>query len=399
MDTRGETSIGACYDQAPADVLTNPRRPHLVHVFPSFGVGGQQVRLASIINRLTGKYRHTVIALDRDASARSLITIGEEFWVKILAGRQPRFPGPWSLHRFHAVLKRLTPTILLTYNWGSTEWALVNRFALKRPHLHFEDGFGPDESIVRQLRRRILFRRVALGGLKTRIVVPSQQLLHLVTGTWGFDQKSVLHIPNGIDCDRFSAASDPKLAALVNRQAGELIIGTIAALRPEKNLPRLIRSFAALPQAPKSRLVIVGDGPERIRLERIAQESSARDRIVFIGAVSSAERALGLFDVFAVTSDTEQMPYTVLEAMAAGLPIVATDVGDISTMVATDNRTFIVPSQDESRFVQALTTLTRDRNLRNRIGLLNRERVHREYGINKMIAAYDRLFGSCQQPP
>jgi glycosyltransferase involved in cell wall biosynthesis len=141
---------------------------------------------------------------------------------------------------------------------------------------------------------------------------------------------------------------------------------------------------------------IAGDGPERLRLERIAQESSASARILFVGAVPTAERALGLFDVFAVTSDTEQMPYTVLEAMAASLPIVATDVGDISAMVAPGNRSFIVSLRDEPRLVQVLTTLIKDPSLRNRIGLLNRERVHLEYGINKMIATYDRLFESCQ---
>jgi glycosyltransferase involved in cell wall biosynthesis len=118
---------------------------------------------------------------------------------------------------------------------------------------------------------------------------------------------------------------------------------------------------------------------------------------MFVGAVPTAECALGLFDVFAVTSDTEQMPYSVLEAMAAGLPIVATDVGDIKAMVATDNRTLIVTCQDEARFVQALTTLSNDRDLRSRIGLSNRERVRQEYGIDRMIAAYDRLFESCQQ--
>ena len=389
--------MGERYDQIDADVLNRRCGPHLVHVFPSFGIGGQQVRLASIVNRLAGKYRHTVIPLNGDASARRLIAVGKEFSIKAATERRPHFPGPLSLYSMHTVLKQLNPTILLTYNWGSTEWALVNRLILKRPHLHFEDGFGPDESVVRQLRRRIVFRRLALGGVRTRIVVPSQQLLQLATNAWAFDRNSVIHIPNGIDCDRLAAAPDARLADRLNRQADELTIGTIAALRPEKNLTRLIRSFTALPQSLKSRLVIVGDGPERGRLETIAQESSARNRIVFLGPVAAAEQALGLFDVFAVSSDTEQMPYTVLEAMAASLPIVATDVGDISTMVAPENRRFVVSRHDESRFLQALTLLLNDRDLRRRIGLLNCQRVNREYGINTMIAAYDRLFESCKK--
>src|SRR6185312_7523551 len=97
------------------------------------------------------KYRHTVLTLNGDASAQGLIATGEDFRVVSLEHRQPRFPSPLSLQRLYTVLKHEKPTILLTYNWGAVEWALVNRLALGFPHLHFEDGFGPDESVARQI--------------------------------------------------------------------------------------------------------------------------------------------------------------------------------------------------------------------------------------------------------
>ena len=366
--------------------------PHLVHILPSFGIGGQQIRLAQLVNRLTGRYRHTVVSLDGLTTAQALIERMENFVVEPWTGPKHRLPHPRLLRRSCAFLKGVNATALLTYNWGAVDWALANRFWLGFPHLHFEDGFGAEESAARQLRRRVLYRRVALGGSMSRIVVPSQQLRRLATKVWRFAPGKVLHIPNGIDCDLFPAEPDPELAARVARSRGEVIVGTVAALRPEKNLPRLLRAFAALPKATTTRLVIAGDGPERPHLEALARERALQGRVTFLGPVLGAQQVLGLFDSFAVSSDTEQMPYSVLEAMAAGLPIVATDVGDIRLMVADQNRNLIVPPTDDAGFVQALGALIRNSHLRDTLGKLNAERVRQTYGINAMVARYDELF-------
>jgi glycosyltransferase involved in cell wall biosynthesis len=368
--------------------------PHLVHILPSFGIGGQQIRLAQLVNRLAGKYRHTVVPLDGVTTARALIERTEDFAVHPWTAPKHRFPRPRLLRRSCAFLKDLDAAVLLTYNWGAADWALANRLWLGLPHLHFEDGFGADESLARQLRRRVLYRRLALGGPMSRIVVPSQQLHRLATEVWRFAPGKVLHIPNGIDCDLFRAAPDPGLAARVARRRDEVIVGTVAALRPEKNLPRLLRAFAAVSQATVTRLVIAGDGPERSRLEALVRDSALDERVIFLGPVSGAQQVLGLFDSFALSSDTEQMPYSVLEGMAAGLPIVSTDVGDIHLMVAERNREFIVPATDEPGFARALATLVGNSHLRDALGKLNAERVRRTYDMDTMAAKYDELLGA-----
>ena len=178
------------------------------------------------------------------------------------------------------------------------------------------------------------------------------------------------------------------------RQTDELLIGSVGTLRREKNFGRLIRAFANLPTEPKCRLVLIGDGPDRPALETAARDLGIADRVTFAGQMLNPERALGLLDIFALSSDTEQMPLSLLEAMAAALPVVATDVGDVRGMLTDDNRRLVVPRDDEQAFTSALKTLLTDATLRRRLGHANRARAVREYDEAAMVATYDALFRS-----
>ena len=122
------------------------------------------------------------------------------------------------------------------------------------------------------------------------------------------------------------------------------MIGTVAPLRPEKNIGRLLRAFAVLECSRPLRLVVAGDGGERGSLERLAAGLGIADRVIFTGQVAP-ESVLGTFDIFAMSSDTEQMPNALLEAMAASRAIAAVDVGDVKSIVCEDNREFIVDTR------------------------------------------------------
>jgi glycosyltransferase involved in cell wall biosynthesis len=138
-------------------------------------------------------------------------------------------------------------------------------------------------------------------------------------------------------------------------------------------------------------LVIVGEGTERSSLERLTAELGLEKRVLFAGHVSGTERIYGGFDIFALTSDTEQMPYTVLEAMAAGRPIVATDVGDVAHMVARENLPFVV-ARDDKAVAAALRQFLFDAALRSRVGNANREMALTTYDQSAMFAAYADLY-------
>jgi glycosyltransferase involved in cell wall biosynthesis len=257
------------------------------------------------------------------------------------------------------------------------------------PHLHFEDGFGPDEAGGAQLARRVWLRRIALTGGHTRIVVPSQMLREIARERWGFSIRRVLHLANGVDLQRFAA---PQKTAPLPVPAGAPVIGSVGALRPEKNFARLLRAVAAIGPDHRPHLVLVGEGPERGALERLAGQLGIADRTHLIGRVERPETVLGAFTIYALSSDTEQMPISLLEAMAAGLPAVATNVGDVRDMLAPPNRPMVVQSADEQGFAKALSGLLGDGALRAEIGQANRERACEHFGEDHMVESYRCLF-------
>jgi glycosyltransferase involved in cell wall biosynthesis len=369
----------------------NERIPHLLHVFSTFAIGGPQTRFAALANRLGAKYRHTIFALDGDLSC--VARLDPALKVTTMAMRLPK-GGTINLANLVRIRRHLAatrPDVLLTYNWGAIEWVLAERWRPLVPrHVHLEDGFGPDEGPDRQLPRRVMFRRLVLGG-STRVIVPSQTLFRVATRIWRLKPSAVRYIPNGIDPARFTAAPDESIIERLGAPGNRLTIGSLGGLRREKNLARLLRAFAALPTGLPTRLVIAGDGPELPSLTALTATLGIADRVVLMGLIDRPERLLGFFDVFALSSDTEQMPYSILEAMAAGLPIVATDVGDVADMVAPENRSFVVAAGDDDRFV-ALARLLGDADERQRLGTANRSRLRARFTIDKMVAAYDALF-------
>jgi len=356
---------------------------HVLHVLPGFGVGGIQVRLARVANALGPRFRHTILSLNGDTSCRERLDAALDVVV------EPVAPRGGLLARLSTSARRIriaAPDVLATYNWGAIEWAMANQLLAGKRHYHFEDGFGPDE-IDRPQRRRGVLRRLALARTDA-VVVPSHTLERIAIGRWHLPASRVIYLPNGVELGsvRSSAADAP----LFSRRDDEIIVGTVAPLRPEKNLGRLLAAFARLDDPP-ARLAIAGDGSERAALEAFADALGIADRVLFLGAVAEPQRALALFDIFTLSSDTEQMPMTVLEAMAAGLPIAAVDVGDIKHMVAPANRAFIVPRGDAT-LASALAGLVTDAGRRHALGRLNRAHVGAKYPFARMLEGYARLF-------
>jgi glycosyltransferase involved in cell wall biosynthesis len=355
----------------------------LLHIFPSFEIGGAQARFAQIANYFAARFEHVVVALDGCIEARRLVNSAVS--MEIVALPYDKRSQLRNLWRFRAELERRRHDLLLTYNWGAVDWALANRMRSTSRHVHMEDGFGPDEA-DRQFRRRIWFRRIALTGRQTTVVVPSQTLRAIARDVWRLPERGVVYLPNGIDCTRFRGREGAP------REPGSIVIGTVASLRAEKNLGRLVHAFALLRRTTDARLVIVGDGPERAALERLTGELGLAGAVEFIGATPTPEAFYRRMDVFAISSDTEQMPYSVLEAMASGLPIVATDVGDIAQMVSEPNRQFVIADRTPDAFARTLAALVADPDLRADHGAANRKAALARFDLDVMLARYLSLF-------
>jgi L-malate glycosyltransferase len=288
-----------------------------------------------------------------------------------------------NLRSIAGLIRQQKPNLLLSYNWGAIEWALVNRLLRLAPQMHSEDGFGPEEAGGQQIPRRVWTCRIAIGG-RCELIFCSRTLETIARTIWRIPASRCHFVPNGIELDRFANAVP--LPTPFNH--GETVIGTLGMLRAEKNIGRLLRAFVTLGDLPV-RLAIAGDGAAARDLRAEAQRLGLGDRVAFLGHTDYPERAQAAFDIFALSSDTEQMPYSVIEAMAAGLPVIATDVGDVRKMLAPSAADrCIVALQDEAAFAAHLRWLVTDPEAAASIGEANQA----TYGIDRMLATYDRLF-------
>jgi glycosyltransferase involved in cell wall biosynthesis len=296
-------------------------------------------------------------------------------------------PHPLRLRRIARFMRAFD--LVLTYNWGAFDAVMARRWFGGPPLVHHEDGFNEDEA-VRLNPKRGLYRRLGLPAAY-RLVVPSRRLERIALDGWRQPPERVERIANGIAVRRYERPSG--FIPGLERRPGEVVIGTVAGLRAVKNLPRLVRAFAAMREQ-NARLVIVGEGPEKARILAEAKALGVAERLVLPGFLADPAAWIGLFDIFALSSDSEQFPISLIEAMAAGLPAVSTGVGDVADMVSGENDRFIIPLAEEARFGAALDALAVDPVLRARVGEANRARAAADYDEAAMIARYAALYGA-----
>jgi len=358
----------------------------LLHVFPSFETGGAQVRTVALINALGAAYRHSVLAINGDFSAARRVDSAAAY-------RQiDPFPKTGTIataRRFAQSLRQVRPDLLLTYNWGAIEAVIGNILSPVCPLVHVEDGFGADE-VAGLKARRVWTRRILLRRAYC-VAVPSRTLQRIAIEKYLLPQRMVRFIPNGIDTTRFVPGPNSALRASLGLSADDFIIGTVGRLRPEKDLPALVRrvSQAAIPRA---RLVFVGDGPERASIEAAATQIGISHRCVFTGEVADPAPLYGVFDLFAMTSITEQMPVGLLEAMSCGLPVLCTAAGDTASILDGSPEVQVLAHDDEDSFVGLLRTLSGHPARRELCGGWNRCRVTAEYSQDSMVGRWDRLY-------
>jgi glycosyltransferase involved in cell wall biosynthesis len=365
---------------------TTPAR--LLHLHSSFSLGGKEARATRLMNLMGPRACHTILSAVPDAmGARD--AIDPEVDVAFSTDAPPLFgkPGPARYRHLARYMQQFD--LVLSYNWGAMDGVMAHRifapFGNLPPLIHHEDGFNEDESVRRNWKRNG-FRRLALPTAEA-LVVPSTLLERIAADEWGARRRTRL-IRNGIDVAAYADAPSLAIPGFEPRE-GEVVIGTVAGLRKVKDLPRLVRAVATLPA--NVRLVIVGEGPERAAIEAEAVACGMAGRLVMPGFMAEPARWIGHFDLLALSSRSEQAPIAVIEAMAAGLPVVSLHVGDVAAMVSDDNRRFI--AADEAAFRGALTELAGNTDLRADVGAANRRVAAERFDESTMVAGYENLYG------
>ena len=371
------------------DIAPREHPVRILHLHSSFSLGGKEARAVRLMNLMEDRAQHTILSAVPDAlGAREAIdpAVRVEF-----PKDAPPLHGRPSLARYRDLARYFCRfDLLLSYNWGAMDGVMARRLNLARhghamPDLvHHEDGFNEDESVRRNWKRN-LFRRMALYRCAP-VVVPSVQLQRIAVREWGVGDRVRL-IRNGIDVAAYGEAPTQAISGFVRRE-GDVVIGTVAGLRKVKDLPRLVRAVAPLPA--HIRLVIVGEGPERAAIEAEAAACGMAGRLLMPGFMAQPAGWIGHFDMLALSSRSEQAPIAVIEAMAAGLPVVSPDVGDVAAMVSDANRPFI--ADDEAAFRAALARLGTDAALRAAVGAANRCVAAERFDESIMVARYQKLY-------
>jgi glycosyltransferase involved in cell wall biosynthesis len=302
----------------------------VLHVVPSFGLGGMEKIICALVNNTFDCYEHKVLALNNCTHAGN--------WIKDKGIRFVDFEKPNERGRFfqtlYSVLQNTKPDLLMTYNWGATDAIWLGRAAGIRCIIHNEHGFNVDEGQTTHWKRDAV--RFLVYRLASKVIVVSRELENLLLQKYFLKANQITRIANGIDTSYY-------LPNTVNREAmrrmlgfddNSVVVGFCGRLDPIKRLDLLFDIFAAaVCEHSQLRLLIVGDGPENKRLETLCHDRNLESHVVFAGEQEHVLSYLRAMDIFLLTSLREQMPMTVLEAMATGIPVVATKVGEIPNMI------------------------------------------------------------------
>jgi glycosyltransferase involved in cell wall biosynthesis len=217
-----------------------------------------------------------------------------------------------------------------------------------------------------------------------------------LTEVEGFPAAKVHVIPNGVDTDRFRPLpANEALQLELGLGPADRAVAIVAALRPEKNHAMLLQAIAKVRRSIQDvKLLIVGDGPERAGIERLAAELRIDDAVRMLGNRSDVGDVLALADVFALSSRMEANPVSILEALACEKPVVAPRVGSIPETVRDGETGFLIAPDDIDGMAERIATLLTDEPTRRRLGAAGRRLVVADWSLDRMVHGYERLIAS-----
>ncbi len=302
---------------------------------------------------------------------------------------------PWydllAVFSLARLLRKLKPDVV---QLNSSKMGVIGSFSARLAHvprvIYFIGGWAFLESIAPWKKRFYVVAERLTAGLKDAIVClhPGDKRIAEIERIR--PKHDLLVIPNGVD---LAALDRSRLSRIDARQAlnipqDRFVFGTIANFYPAKHLPAYIRFIApVLKQNPAASIVLIGEGPERALIERAIQETSLNDQVTLAGSHDQAHRFLAAFDVFVLPSTKEGMPFSLLEAMAARLPCIVTQVGAHEWMLE-ETGSVLIPANNQEALQAAFQQVLQNRARLSDLGEANRTAVERRFPLEKTFEAH-----------
>jgi len=364
--------------------------PLVVHVIHELGTGGLENGLINIINRTpVDRYRHAIVCLTKTGSFESRLTNPDVTVVSLHRRSGQDFSLYWKLWK---ILFRMKPAVVHTRNLSALEAQIPAFFqpGVKTVHgVHGRDVFD----LEGKSKKYNLMRKM-IRPLVGRYISVSQDLRRWLISVIGVPQERVVQIYNGVDQSLFMPGEKPIGVVPEGFLAGDpIVVGTVGRLAEVKDQTTLIRAFAAVSGSLSQdvlppRLIIVGDGPLRSRLEQLVAELGI-DRYTWItGDRSDIPDILRLFDLFVLPSLGEGISNTILEAMATGLPIVATNVGGTPELVEHGVNGYLAESGDVDQLGSHISRLLKSKAQRKMMGQASLDLVRNRFDWKRTVDAY-----------
>lgn len=240
-------------------------------------------------------------------------------------------------------------------------------------------------------------RSSLIWNMNDRIVVISEDAKQQMLKWNSMNSQKTKVIFNGIDVNEYSDEEEStNIKKSLGIDSSHLVIGTVARLSPEKDQKILIKAFSqALSKCANARLVIVGDGQLRGQLEGYCRKLGILNNVLFLGFRQNIPQLLSIFDIFVLSSLTEGISLTLLEAMAAKKPIVATHVGGNPEVVVDGLTGLLVPPKDPDKMANAMLKILQNPDLAKRMGAAGRKRVEEKFSLDRMVREYEKLYEEC----
>jgi glycosyltransferase involved in cell wall biosynthesis len=368
---------------------TRPQKKAICHLLHVLRVGGAELLAARLARRLRGDFDFLFVCLDELGSLADELR-AEGFPVHLL-GRRPGVDWRCSL-RLAKLLRSEGVGLLHAHQYTPFFYGMTARLLYRRPPVLFtEHGrLHPDyPRPKRMLANRVLLeRRDHVVGVGEAV---RQALLH----NEGLPPGRVGVLSNGIDLTAFSNHAAERLD--VRRELGvgpaDFVLIQVARLDTLKDHATAVRTLErVVRQRPDARLVLVGEGPERAALEELVRQRGLVEHVRFLGLRRDIPRLLAAADLCLLTSVSEGIPLTLIEAMAAGLPVVATSVGGVGEVVANGDTGLLAPAMSELCLSDAILRLAGDANLRRQMSQRGRARAAELFSEEQMLGSYRRLY-------
>lgn len=368
----------------------------ILHVLDSLGVGGMERVVIDVVNGLDqSRFDQVVCCVSRKGDAAWRLRQGAKC-IDLGKGDRADHLAPLKIAR---VIRSESPDIVHTQSWSGVDAAIAKLITGAAGLVHSEHGRNYPHINSEPLKRKIARR--CLYHVADAVFAVSNEVRDYYCRETGFARDRMLVIPNGIDARRIDEADTGRAREEFGIGVDDFIIGTVARLDATKDTITLARAFARLyfaQASPKLKLLVVGDGDERAAIENFAAERGLNGAIIFTGIRHDAPRLLGAMNLFALSSLSEGMPITVLEAMAARLPVVATNVGALPEMVEEGVTGFLVEPKDDQSLAERFARLCSNRDLARQFGQAGRAVVEREYSLEAMLQRYAELYLSVLKP-